>query len=128
MARGTLASIESAGIAGGMPGPVSRGNIESVAKHLAALAVLGVDTLGLYRQLCERTVPLAVERGAIDAALAAQFLEVLKCAGRGCTVAAPTSRTAPCRRRKPGLPQLKLLSAGALTIVRRHGKLIGNTA
>ena len=78
MARGTLASIESAGIAGGMPGPVSRGDVDSVAKHVAALAVLDVDTLGLYRQLCERTVPLAVERGAIDAELAARFLEVLK--------------------------------------------------
>ena len=83
MARGTLASIESAGIAGGMPGPVSRGDLESVAKHLAALKGLGVDTLGLYRQLCERTVPLAVERGAIDAPLAVQFRELLQVAGRG---------------------------------------------
>ena len=85
LARGTLASIESAGIAGGMPGPVSRGDVESVAKHVAALAVLGVDTLGLYRQLCERTVRLAVEGGAIDAAVAARFREVLQVADCGHT-------------------------------------------
>ena len=83
MARGTLASIESAGIAGGMPGPVSRGDLDSVAKHVAALSVLDADTLGLYRQLCERTVPLAVERGAIDAQLAAKFLAVIQGTGRG---------------------------------------------
>ena len=49
------------------------------------LPVLGVDTLGLYRQLCERTIPLAVERGAIDAQLAAQFREALQVAGCGHT-------------------------------------------
>ena len=37
-------------------------------------------------------------------------------------------QAAPCRRRKAGLPYSKLLSAGALAIVQRHRKLIGNTA
>lgn len=77
MAQGTLASIASAGIAGGMPGPVSRGDIGSVEKHVEALMPLGDDTLGLYRQLCARTVPLALARGTIDAALAQRILAVL---------------------------------------------------
>lgn len=41
---------------------------------------------------------------------------------------AAVKRTAPCRRRKPGLPQLKLPQPGGLAIVRRHGKWIRNTA
>ena len=77
MAQGTLASIASAGIAGGMPGPVSRGDMGSVEKHVAALMPLGTDTIAFYRQLCARTVPLALAHGAIDAALAQRILDVL---------------------------------------------------
>ena len=77
MARGTLASIESAGIANGMPGPVSRGDVESVKKHVAALSTLDADMLELYRQLCARTIRLAVSRGAIDAEIAARLRKVL---------------------------------------------------
>ncbi len=66
MARGTLASIESAGIARGMPGPVSRGDVGSVEKHLAALDGLGPDTLAFYRLMCGRTVELARQSGAAD--------------------------------------------------------------
>ncbi len=78
MARGTLASIESAGIAGGMPGPVSRGDVGSVEKHVAALSALSEHTLNVYRTLCTSTVALAVERGSIDQATAHRLREVLK--------------------------------------------------
>ncbi len=78
MAQGTLASIASAGIAGGMPGPVSRGDVSSVEKHVAALPQLGEGTISFYRQLCASTVPLA--HGAIDAALAQRILAVLETA------------------------------------------------
>ena len=77
MARGTLASIESAGIAKGMPGPVSRGDVSSIAKHVAALSTLDDEVIELYRQLCGRSVPLSMQRGAIDSAIAERFFEVL---------------------------------------------------
>ena len=77
LAQGTLASIASAGIAGGMPGPVSRGDVSSVEKHVAALSELGDGTLNFYRQLCASTVPLALARGAIDAAQALRILNAL---------------------------------------------------
>lgn len=77
MAQGTLAAIASAGIAGGMPGPVSRGDVSSVEKHVAALSQLGEGTLGFYRQMCASTVPLAIERGSINAETAQRFLSVL---------------------------------------------------
>ena len=80
MAQGTLASIASAGIAGGMPGPVSRGDVSSVEKHVAALSQLGEGTIGFYRQLCASTVPLALAHGAIDVELARRILTVLKTA------------------------------------------------
>lgn len=80
MAQGTLASIASAGIAGGMPGPVSRGDVSSVEKHVAALSQLGEGTISFYRQLCASTVPLALAHGAIDLGLAQRILIVLKAA------------------------------------------------
>ena len=77
MARGTLAAIESAGIAAGMPGPVSRGDVQTVAKHVAALAELDAATNESYRLLCGRTVALALARGAIDEAKAERLRELL---------------------------------------------------
>ena len=78
MAQDTLASIASAGIAGGMPGPVSRGDVSSVEKHVAAFSQLGEGTISFYRQLCAGTVPLA--HGATDAALAQRVLAALETA------------------------------------------------
>ena len=80
--RGTVASLERAGIAQGMPGPVSRGDRASVAAHLGALRRLdsqsGGDASGLYRALCLRSIPLALQRGGISAADAAAFEALLQ--------------------------------------------------
>lgn len=79
LARGTLAAIESAGIARAMPGPVSRGDIGSIAKHVEALATLDdADVLTLYLLLCAGSVPLAQQRGAIDDTQAARFRALLE--------------------------------------------------
>jgi predicted short-subunit dehydrogenase-like oxidoreductase (DUF2520 family) len=78
LVRGTLASIESAGIAGGMPGPVSRGDLGSVEKHLEGLADLGPGMLEFYRVMCRSTVDLAHQHGTLDGAAARQFRQVLE--------------------------------------------------
>lgn len=77
LAKGTLASIESAGLAQGMPGPVSRGDVGSIEKHVAALTPLGPEVMEFYRVVCDRTIPLGQQRGAIDAAAAARLREIL---------------------------------------------------
>ena len=77
LARGTLASIESAGLAEGMPGPVSRGDVGSIEKHVAALTPLGPEGMEFYRVVCDRTIPLGMARGAIDAAAAARLRAIL---------------------------------------------------
>ena len=99
MARGTLASIESAGIAGGMPGPVSRGDVGSVEKHVAALTELGEHTLGFYRVLCGSTVRIAAGGGAIDAETARRFAEALARGTGQRTEAASKACCAPASRR-----------------------------
>lgn len=77
LTRGTLAAIGRVGIAPAMPGPVSRGDVGSIDKHLHAVSPFGDDTLELYRRLCLATVPLAEARGAIDAEVAQRFRSLL---------------------------------------------------
>ena len=78
LAKGTLASIESAGVAGGMPGPVSRGDVGTIAKHVDALAPLGPEVMEFYRVVCERTIRLGLRRGAIDVAAAERLRTLLR--------------------------------------------------
>lgn len=78
LARGTLASIEATGIAAGMPGPVSRGDVGSIEKHVAALSPLGQPTTDFYRMMCSRTVALALAAGRIDPATAERIGRLLE--------------------------------------------------
>src|SRR5579871_3889471 len=77
LAKGTLSSIESAGIANGMPGPVSRGDVGSIEKHVAALSKLPPDVMEFYRVVCDRTIELGKRRGAIDEEKAARLRGIL---------------------------------------------------
>lgn len=77
LARGTLTAIESSGIATGMPGPVSRGDVASVEKHVKSLEGMGDEMMAFYRVMCGATIPLAQARGAIDEATAARFRALL---------------------------------------------------
>jgi predicted short-subunit dehydrogenase-like oxidoreductase (DUF2520 family) len=77
LAKGTLSSIESAGIADGMPGPVSRGDIGSIEKHVAALSTMPPNVMEFYRVVCERTIALGMRRGAIDTEKAARLRQIL---------------------------------------------------
>ncbi len=77
LARGTLESIASAGVVDGMPGPVSRGDVGSIEKHVKALTPLGGEVMEFYRVVCDRTIPLGIARGAIDEAAAAKLRAVL---------------------------------------------------
>ena len=64
--RGTVASVERSGLAQGMAGTYSRGDIGTVEKHLADLAQAGPDVLHLYCELALRSMPLGLERGGYD--------------------------------------------------------------
>lgn len=78
LVRGTIAAIERSGLAHGMPGPVSRGDVGTVARHVAALQAFDADALDFYRELCRRTIPLALERHGIDAATAQRIADELQ--------------------------------------------------
>lgn len=77
LARGTLEAIGGAGIARAMPGPVSRGDVGSIEKHLQALRVTRPEEEALYRVLCSATVRIARAHGAIDADTEQRFHALL---------------------------------------------------
>ncbi|KAA0889286.1 DUF2520 domain-containing protein [Pusillimonas sp. ANT_WB101] len=80
MLRGTVASIESSGLAKGMPGPVSRGDTHTVERHVQALGDFDPEMASFYRALCRRSVPLAQKAGRIDDVQAASINSVLDAA------------------------------------------------
>lgn len=81
LVRGTLASIEQRGPVASMPGPVSRGDVDSVAKHVTALASNDPAMLHLYSALCNETVSMALESGRINAEQAAGLRALLSNTG-----------------------------------------------
>jgi predicted short-subunit dehydrogenase-like oxidoreductase (DUF2520 family) len=64
--RGTAAAVEQAGLAQGLAGTYSRGDIGTMEKHLDSLSRIGPDALHLYCELALRSIPLGLERGGYD--------------------------------------------------------------
>ncbi len=60
-----------------LTGPVSRGDADTVAAHLAALAGAAPDSVPAYRALARRTADRAVAAGRLTAAAAAPIRELL---------------------------------------------------
>jgi len=63
LVRGTLENIERDGPAAALTGPVRRGDVDTIARHLAALTM---DDAILYRELGRAALELAQKRGMDD--------------------------------------------------------------
>jgi predicted short-subunit dehydrogenase-like oxidoreductase (DUF2520 family) len=74
--RSTVDNVEKFGPAGGLGSAVSRGDLGTLQKHIAALERQAPDALELYRLLSLRCIPLAVQKGTL-APQAAKALEEL---------------------------------------------------
>lgn len=62
----TVANARALGIAGALTGPATRGDAGTVRAHLEALAADAPDALSVYRALVERSVRIAISRGALS--------------------------------------------------------------
>jgi hypothetical protein len=58
--------VERSGLAKGLAGTYSRGDVGTLEKHLAELGRVGPDALHLYCELALRSIPLGLERGGYD--------------------------------------------------------------
>jgi predicted short-subunit dehydrogenase-like oxidoreductase (DUF2520 family) len=70
LVRGSVDAIEHSGLARGMAGSVARGDVQTVVRHLDALAALepavGPDLRDFYCRLALRTIPLALAAGKLE--------------------------------------------------------------
>jgi predicted short-subunit dehydrogenase-like oxidoreductase (DUF2520 family) len=76
--QGTINNIAKAGPVQALTGPVSRGDVPTIAGHLPALAAVGKEEEQLYRLLGQYTVRVAREKGSIDEQQAFRLDKTLK--------------------------------------------------
>lgn len=64
--RGTINNIENIGLPDCLTGPVARGDVRTIERHLMALESTNVSLLSTYRELALQTIPIALAKGKID--------------------------------------------------------------
>jgi len=77
LVMGTLGNIETLGAADALTGPIARGDLDTVAAHIAAIGNLSPDMLKFYKQMGRATVPLARSKGTLSETAARRLLEML---------------------------------------------------
>jgi predicted short-subunit dehydrogenase-like oxidoreductase (DUF2520 family) len=75
--RGTLHNIETLGIPQCLTGPITRGDVGTIKKHLDALEKVAPELLSTYRELGRQTVPVAVNKGRINQQQAKEINSIL---------------------------------------------------
>jgi predicted short-subunit dehydrogenase-like oxidoreductase (DUF2520 family) len=75
--RGTISNLEETGIPDCLTGPIARGDIGTVRKHLDALDQRAPGLLATYRELARQTIPIALAKGRIDGQRANELRAVL---------------------------------------------------
>lgn len=63
---GTVNNIGSIGLPGCLTGPVARGDLDTIERHMTALEARNPSILTIYRELGLQTVPVALAKGKID--------------------------------------------------------------
>jgi predicted short-subunit dehydrogenase-like oxidoreductase (DUF2520 family) len=64
--RGTLSNIENVGLPNCLTGPIARGDLGTISRHLESLSKQAPSLLGIYKELGRQTVPIALAKGKID--------------------------------------------------------------
>lgn len=75
--RGTLGNIENYGTAKALTGPIARGDVGTIKKHLVALEKAVPEGTDLYKLLGRYTVKLASEKGTITSEKARALNHIL---------------------------------------------------
>lgn len=75
--RGTLNNIENVGLPNCLTGPIARGDLGTIEKHIAALEKSAPAVLSTYRELGLQTIPVALAKGKIDSSRAEEMRRIL---------------------------------------------------
>lgn len=75
--RGTMNNIEHVGLPGCLTGPIARGDVGTIEKHLAALQCKEPSLVALYKSLGRDTIPIGVAKGTLSQQKALELGELL---------------------------------------------------
>ncbi|MBI2854423.1 MAG: DUF2520 domain-containing protein [Chloroflexi bacterium] len=64
--KGTVNNIEAVGLPNCLTGPIARGDLGTIKKHLVALEQKAPNILSTYRELGRQTIPISLAKGKID--------------------------------------------------------------
>ncbi|MBL7061598.1 MAG: DUF2520 domain-containing protein [Dehalococcoidia bacterium] len=64
--RGTLSNIENVGLPNCLTGPIARGDLGTISRHLESLQKQAPPLLNIYKELGRQTIPIALAKGKID--------------------------------------------------------------
>lgn len=64
--RGTTNNLQNVGLPDCLTGPIARGDLGTIQKHLDALGARAPQLLPAYRELGRQTIPIALAKGKID--------------------------------------------------------------
>lgn len=76
--RGTITNLSNIGLPHCLTGPIARGDLGTIKKHLAALEKAAPSLLSAYRELGLQTIPIALAKGKIDEQKARELGILLK--------------------------------------------------
>jgi predicted short-subunit dehydrogenase-like oxidoreductase (DUF2520 family) len=77
LARGTLDNVIELGTAKALTGPIVRGDVDTVRRHIDALEGLPTDRLELYKALGRHTLAIADRRGTLADKTLAELRDIL---------------------------------------------------
>ncbi len=75
--RGTIHNIDTVGIPQCLTGPIARGDIKTIKKHLDALQKVAPALLSTYQELGLQTIPVALAKGKINQHQAEELQAIL---------------------------------------------------
>ena len=75
--KGTMNNIENVGFPGCLTGPIARGDVGTIEKHLAALQEKQPDMVPLYKALGLETIPIGIAKGTLSEEKAAELRELM---------------------------------------------------
>lgn len=76
--KGTVSNIEVIGLPACLTGPVSRGDVGTLEKHIDALGKNHPEIMSAYCRLGLQSVPIAIEKGKMDSVTARCMQDVFK--------------------------------------------------
>jgi predicted short-subunit dehydrogenase-like oxidoreductase (DUF2520 family) len=76
--RGTLSNIENVGLPNCLTGPIARGDLGTISRHLESLEGQAPPLLNIYKELGRQTIPISLAKGKIDLQRAEELQALLR--------------------------------------------------